>query len=73
MAMFTYNHVVSTHRSEAVEAVAQRQLMSLVVLHRALEAHQERIGEDLSRRGSSDEQRSSQALQPHVRAVADGG
>lgn len=73
MGMFTYNHVVATHRSEAVEAVAQRQLVRLVVLHRALEAHEERVGEDLSGRGSGDEQRRSQALQPHVRAVADSG
>lgn len=73
MGMFTYNHVVGTHRSEAVKAVAQRQLVRLVVLHRALEAHQEGVGEDLAGRGSGDEQRCSQALQPHVRAVAVGG
>lgn len=73
MAMFTYNHVVATHRPQAVEAVAKRQLVRLVVRHRPLEPNQERIREDLAGRGRGYQQRRSQALQPHVRAVADGG
>lgn len=49
--MFTYNHVVATHRPEAVETVAKRQTVGLVASHRPLETHQERVGKDLAGRG----------------------
>lgn len=72
MAMFTCDHVL-TYRTEALEAVSSGDVVRLLALYRPLEPHQERVGEDFLRGCCRDQHDSSQASQPHVRAVAGGG
>lgn len=72
LCMFTRNHV-ATYRSQVVEAMPEGDLVSLLVLQRPLEPDEEGVGEDLSGRSRGDQHGRSQALQPHVNAVADHG
>lgn len=69
--MFTYNHVVA-HRAKVVKAVLQSELVGLLVADGSLETDEERVREDFPS-GRGNQQRRSQALQPHHNSAATGG